>query len=119
MLDTVLTRHGNIRSICDVTSNILRTGLDFFGPLCVPLAPSIIARLTQAFQLTNLSSYMWGTSKMTSLVQQPQPGDAVYDALGPAFEQQSQHLFSFFSSNPLNQNEDSRLPLLLIVPDTC
>lgn len=106
MLDGVLSRHGNVRSICDVTCNLLRVGVDFFHELARPLAPVIISRLTQAWQLTNLSSYIWATSKMIRFVQQPTSADPVYGAIEQAFDQQSQHLFQFFAGNPMAQHED-------------
>lgn len=106
MLDGVLSRHGNVRSVCDVTCNLLRVGVDFFNDLARPLAPAIISRLTQAWQLTNLSSYVWATSKMARLIQQPNSADPVYAAIEQAFNMQSQTLFEFFASHPMSQNED-------------
>lgn len=107
MLDGVLSKHGNVRSVSDVTCKLIRVGVDFFGPLAHPLAPAIIERLTQAWTLTNLSSYMWATAKFAKVLPQSCPSsDPVYKALSQAFDQQTRHVSEFLSNNQMSRNED-------------
>lgn len=102
VFDNFITKYGNDYGIAERTTRVLRHGITLYGKAGLNVAPSVVARMAQAFTITGFPSYLWiagkivsqygseespalrasflgvyetATSKVVSLLQEKTPGD--------------------------------------------
>ncbi|OBZ78618.1 Uncharacterized protein C11G11.07 [Grifola frondosa] len=64
VFDPFIAKYGSDYQITERTTRVLRLGLKFFGPAVRPILPSVLLRMSTAFEATGLSSYLWISSKI-------------------------------------------------------
>jgi transportin-3 len=59
VFDTFLSKYGSEYDIAERTTRVLRHGINLFGPSALPIADSVVTRMTAAFEATGFPSYIW------------------------------------------------------------
>lgn len=67
IIDTLLSKYGMQYDITERSTRVLRGGMRFFGPAALPVAPSVLSRMSIAFEATGFASYAWIAGKAISL----------------------------------------------------
>lgn len=120
VFDNFITKYGNDYGIAERTTRVLRHGITLYGKAGLNVAPSVVARMAQAFTITGFPSYLWiagkivsqygseespelrasflgvyetATSKVVSLLQEKTPGD-IPDGMYHVFYEASAFLTS-------------------------
>ncbi|KAI0936668.1 hypothetical protein AcV5_004749 [Taiwanofungus camphoratus] len=62
--DPFVAKYGSDYHICERTTRVLRLGLNFFGTTVRPVLPSVLSRMSVAFEATGFSSYLWIVGKI-------------------------------------------------------
>lgn len=55
--------------------------MTFFGPLCIPLIPQVLNRMTLNFQQTGVSGYVWIAGRVPELLRLPNIDQAALNQL--------------------------------------
>ncbi|KAG0141932.1 hypothetical protein CROQUDRAFT_67819 [Cronartium quercuum f. sp. fusiforme G11] len=93
VLDGVLGLYDKNSRVSERTCTVIRRGLQFFGPLCLPLLVNVIDRMTTSFEQSGCPSFMWITSKVITAFAETQD-PALESCLKIAFERQSTQAFA-------------------------
>lgn len=64
VFDGFLTKYGSDYSLAERTTRVLRYGVSLFGASALPVAPSVVARMSFAFEATGIPSYLWIAGKI-------------------------------------------------------
>ncbi|RDB28567.1 Uncharacterized protein C11G11.07 [Hypsizygus marmoreus] len=64
VFDSFLTKYGSSYDIAERTTRVLRHGINLFGDAALPVAPSVVARMSLAFDATGFPSYLWIAGKI-------------------------------------------------------
>ncbi|KAK7059050.1 Nuclear import receptor [Paramarasmius palmivorus] len=64
IFDAFISKYGADPDIAERTTRVLRHGLSFFDSAVLPIASSIVARMSFAFESTSISSYLWIAGKI-------------------------------------------------------
>lgn len=67
ILDSLLSKYGAQYDIAERSTRVIRGGLRFFGSTALPVVPSILGRMSLAFEATGFASYAWIAGKAISL----------------------------------------------------
>ena len=116
LLASLIAQFGG-SSIAERLCSTLRRGLAFFGRLCLPLAPAILDTVTQAFEKTGVSGYVWVGGRCSDLLRyQYETGNAQGVAelkghLQQAFESMTNKLVGMLSSKSPQDLQDCECTL--------
>ncbi|GBE77835.1 ARM repeat-containing protein [Sparassis latifolia] len=102
--DPFLAKYGSDYHICERTTRVLRLGLNFFGPAARPLLPSVLTRMSTAFEVTGFSSYLWIAGKIVGRFGNDDD-TALRNAFKEVFERSSKKLVGI-----LQQKTPSSIP---------
>jgi transportin-3 len=64
IFDAFILKYGNNFDLAERTTRVLRRGIDLFGKSLLPIAPSIIARMSFAFEATGFPGFLWIAGKV-------------------------------------------------------
>ncbi|KAJ7225605.1 armadillo-type protein, partial [Mycena pura] len=64
VLNAFLAKCGGDYDIAERTTRVLRHGITLFGDAALPVAPSVVARMSFAFEATGYPSYLWIAGKV-------------------------------------------------------
>ncbi|KAJ7932491.1 armadillo-type protein [Mycena leptocephala] len=64
ILDRFLVKYGADYDIAERTTRVIRHGITLFGDSALPMVPSVVARMSFAFEATGYPSYLWIAGKM-------------------------------------------------------
>ncbi|KAJ7492711.1 armadillo-type protein [Mycena latifolia] len=64
VLNAFLSKYGADYNIAERTTRVIRHGITLFGEAALPVVPSVIARMSFAFEATGYPSYLWIAGKM-------------------------------------------------------
>lgn len=64
IIDGLLAKHGSAYWIHQSSVNLFRRATIFFGPLVLPVLPSLLERVSDLFQATGFSGYLWIIGRM-------------------------------------------------------
>ncbi|EPQ60569.1 ARM repeat-containing protein [Gloeophyllum trabeum ATCC 11539] len=64
IFDAFLAEYQADYEVCERATRVLRHGMHFFGSAVLPIAPSVLARMSTAFERTGLPSYIWIAGKL-------------------------------------------------------
>jgi transportin-3 len=64
VFDAFLSKYGSNYDISERTTRVLRHGITLFGNAALPVAPSVLARMSTAFETTGFPSYLWIAGKI-------------------------------------------------------
>ena len=64
MFDAFLSNYGLNYDLAERTTRVLRRGIDLFSKTALPVAPSVIARMSVAFEATGYPSFLWIAGKI-------------------------------------------------------
>jgi transportin-3 len=64
IFDAFILKYGNNFDLAERTTRVLRRGLDLFGKALLPIAPSIITRMSFAFEATGFPGFLWIAGKV-------------------------------------------------------
>lgn len=64
VFDNFLAKYGSDYDIAERTTRVLRHGITLFGSAALLVAPSVVARMSIAFEATGFPSYLWIAGKM-------------------------------------------------------
>ena len=66
IFDSFLQKYGSNYDIAERTTRVLRHAINLFGKAALPIAPSVVARMSVGFDSTGFSSYLWIAGKVIS-----------------------------------------------------
>lgn len=64
VFDAFIAKYGSDYGLSERTTRVLRHGITLFGPSGLPVAASVIARMSLAFEATEMPSYLWIAGKV-------------------------------------------------------
>ncbi|TFK56998.1 ARM repeat-containing protein [Heliocybe sulcata] len=64
IFDAFLSKYESDYEVCERSTRVLRHGLQFFGATVLPVAHSVLTRMSSAFEKTGLPSYLWIAGKV-------------------------------------------------------
>lgn len=64
VFDNFLSKYGTDYDIAERTTRVLRHGAAFFGEAALPVIPSVVGRMSFAFEATGFPCYLWIAGKM-------------------------------------------------------
>jgi transportin-3 len=64
VFDSFLVKYGSSYDIAERTTRVLRHGITLFGDACLPVAASVVARMSLGFEATGFPSYLWIAGKI-------------------------------------------------------
>ncbi|KAJ8083950.1 Nuclear import receptor [Marasmius tenuissimus] len=64
IFDQFIAKFGTNPDIADRVTRVLRHGLSFFDVAVLEIAPTVVARMSFAFEATGISSYLWIAGKI-------------------------------------------------------
>lgn len=64
VFDNFLTNHGLNYDLAERATRVLRRGIDLFGKAALAVAPSVVSRMSQAFEVTGYPSFLWIAGKI-------------------------------------------------------
>ncbi|KAJ7487507.1 armadillo-type protein [Mycena galericulata] len=64
VLNAFLAKYGGDYEMADRTTRVLRHGITLFGDAALPVVPSVVARMSFAFEATGYPSYLWIAGKV-------------------------------------------------------
>jgi transportin-3 len=64
VFDGFLSNHGLQYDLAERTTRVLRRGIDLFNKTAQSVAPSVIARMSVAFEATGYPSFLWIAGKI-------------------------------------------------------
>ena len=64
VFDNFLANHGLNYDLAERSTRVLRRGVDLFGRSALPIAPSVVSRMSQAFEATAYPSFLWIAGKI-------------------------------------------------------
>ncbi|KAH9837030.1 ARM repeat-containing protein [Rhodofomes roseus] len=62
--DPFIVKYGSDYAICERITRVLRLALTFFGGRARPILPFVLKRMSDAFEVTGFSSYLWIVGKI-------------------------------------------------------
>jgi transportin-3 len=66
VFDSFLSKYGTDHPSAERTTRVLRHGITLFGDAALPVAPSVLNRMTVAFETTGFPCYLWIAGKIVS-----------------------------------------------------
>ena len=84
---------------------MLRLGLQFFGNACVPLLPSLLARMTTAFESSGFACYVWIAGKVITLFGNEEDLE-VRTAFQQTYERMTAKVATILNEQALSENPD-------------
>lgn len=64
VFDSFLLKYGSSYDIAERTTRVLRHGITLFGDASLPVAASVVARMSLGFEATGFPSYLWIAGKV-------------------------------------------------------
>lgn len=64
IFDTFIVKYGSEYDIAERTTRVIRHGLNLFGKATLSVAPSVVARMSHAFEATGFPSFLWIAGKI-------------------------------------------------------
>lgn len=64
VFDTFLSKHGTNYDLAERATRVLRRGIDLFNKSALPIASSVVARMSFAFEATGYPSFLWIAGKI-------------------------------------------------------
>lgn len=107
IIDTLLTKFGTQYDIAERATRVLRGGLRFFGSAALPVVPSVLARMSIAFEVTGFSSYAWIAGKAISLFGEEDNPDMRL-AIKDVYERSTSKLVTLLRQKQLNDIPDGK-----------
>ena len=64
VFDAFISKYRTDYHVAERTTRVLRHGITLFGDAALPIAPSVLSRMSTAFELTGFPSYLWIAGKV-------------------------------------------------------
>lgn len=64
VFDSFILKYGSSYDIAERTTRVLRHGINLFGKGALPVTPSVVTRMSFAFEATSFPSYLWIAGKI-------------------------------------------------------
>ncbi|KAI0778461.1 ARM repeat-containing protein [Trametes elegans] len=99
VFEPFIVKYGAEYSICERATRVLRLGLTFFGPVTLPILPSVLHRMVSSFETTGFSSYLWLAGKVIGRFGNEED-PALRAAFKEVYERSSNKLVSILQEKP-------------------
>lgn len=111
IVDILLSKYGSQYDVAERSTRVLRGGLRFFGSAALPIIPSIMARMSVAFEKTGFASYVWIAGKAISHFGEEDNADMVA-AIKDVYERSTSKVVSLLQQKAIGEVPDGKLPSL-------
>lgn len=64
IFDSFLDKYGTSFDLAERATRVIRHGISLFGDAALPVAPSVLGRMSLAFELTGFPSFLWIAGKI-------------------------------------------------------
>lgn len=105
IIDILLSKYGTQYDIAERSTRVLRGGLRFFGSTALPVVPSVLARMSIAFEATGFASYAWIAGKAISLFGEEDNLDMLL-AIRDVYERSTSKLVTLLGQKEINDIPD-------------
>jgi transportin-3 len=112
IFDRFLTKYGSDYGICERTTRVLRHGLTLFGNAALPIAASVIARLSAGFDTTGFPSNLWIAGKVIQRFGN-EDSPSLRRAFQEAYEHATQKVVSLLQVKSPGELPDGKLNFIL------
>lgn len=113
VLDLYIEKYGSVYESSDRVTRLIRHGLTFFGPSALSIVPTILKRMTESFETTGMSGYVWIIGKIIQTF-----GDDETPALRATFKESyvrvSNKVLSLLQEKSPGAIPDGETPLLVL-----
>lgn len=113
IFDPFIAKYASNYDVCERVTRVLRLGLNFFGASALPVVPSMLSRMTSAFESTSYASYLWIIGKTIGRFGNEE-SQAIRNSFKQTFERSSTKVVNILQNTPPSQIPDGTS----ILPDT-
>lgn len=97
MFDGFILKFGTNYDLAERVTRVIRHGITLFGSAGLPVAPSVAARMSQAFDATSIPSYIWIGGKIVGRYGDEKQNVELQTAVRGMYEQVSKKIVSILS----------------------
>ena len=113
VVESVMQNFGGLHYISERSCGTLRLGLQFFGDAALPVIPSVLGRLSGAFESSSHASYIWILGKIvTRFGNEGTP--ILRNSLRQSFEGVNAHLFGILKMQSADTIPDGKGSLSIV-----
>ncbi|KAL5518958.1 MTR10 [Sanghuangporus vaninii] len=105
IIDGLLSKYGSQYGVAERSTRVLRGGLRLFGSAALPIIPSIMARMSLAFEATGFASYVWIAGKAISHFGEEDNSDMVA-AIQDIYERSTSKVVSLLQQKAIGEIPD-------------
>ncbi|KAH8120311.1 ARM repeat-containing protein [Phellopilus nigrolimitatus] len=105
IFDPLLSKYGTQYDIAERTTRVLRGGLKLFGSAALPVVPSLLTRMSFAFEATGFASYAWIAGR-TILLFGEEDSPVMQSAIKDAYERSTSKVVSLLQQKELRDVPD-------------
>ncbi|KIY50561.1 ARM repeat-containing protein [Fistulina hepatica ATCC 64428] len=117
ILDGFQLKYGNNYRIVDRATRVIRHGITLFGDSALPVASSVVARMSLGFESTAISGYLWIAAKCVQMYGS-QADATLLATFRDAFERSTAKLIALLQTCPPEQMPDVLEDYLALVQRT-
>jgi transportin-3 len=99
IFDSFLVKYGSSYDIAERTTRVLRHGITLFGDASLPVAASVVARMSLGFEATGFPSYLWIAGKIIGSVKK-ENNQALQGAFREVYERSTNKVVSLLQTKP-------------------
>jgi len=99
VFDSFLLKYGSSYDIAERTTRVLRHGITLFGEASLPVAASVVARMSLGFETTGFPSYLWIAGKIIGTFGH-ENNQALQEAFQEIYERSTNKVVSFLQTKP-------------------
>lgn len=97
VFDGFILKFGTNYDLAERVTRVIRHGITLFGSAGLPVAPSVAARMSQAFDATSIPSYVWIGGKIVGRYGDEKQNVELQTAVRGMYEQVSKKVVSILS----------------------
>jgi len=103
-----IVKYGSDYEVAEYTTRVLRRGITFFGDAVLPIAPTVITRMSLAFESTGIPAYLWIAGKLVTLFGEDESPE-MRRSFADVYERSTQKVVSILQERAVQTIPDGEL----------
>ena len=108
VLDAFIQKYGSESGLAERVTRVLRHGVSFFGDAALPVAASVVARMSFAFESSGIASYLWIAGKVAQQFG-TEEDQYVHQSFLEVYERSTNKVTLLLQSKPAGELPDGEL----------
>lgn len=100
VFDSLLLKYGSSYDIAERATRVLRHGITLFGEASLPVAASVVARMSLGFEATGFPSYLWIAGKVIGSFGNEKNDQVLQGAFREMYERSTNKVVSLLQTKP-------------------